>query len=71
MALLFLDTVYGRVALAAIAVGLIIMICIHARLGFVRLLGLGHSPLDPDAALDDLRVADRPRGAGCSRGWSA
>ena len=41
-ALFFLDTVYGQVALAAMVVGVVVMTVIHLRLGFVRLLGLGH-----------------------------
>lgn len=41
-ALLFLDTWYGRVALAAIIAAVVVMIVIHAKLGFVRLLGIGH-----------------------------
>ena len=38
----FLDTRYGQVALAAILIGALAMIAIHVRLGFVRLLGVGH-----------------------------
>ena len=40
--LLFLDTIYGQVALVAVSVGVAIMIGLHQRLGFVRLLGIGH-----------------------------
>lgn len=42
LSLLFLDTIYGQVALAAIVAAIIVMVVIHARLGFVRLLGIGH-----------------------------
>ena len=38
----FLDTVYGQVAFAAMCIGVVIMVSIHYRLGFVRLLGIGH-----------------------------
>ena len=38
----FLDTRYGQIALAAILFGVMTMIAIHTRLGFVRLLGVGH-----------------------------
>ena len=38
----FLDTRYGQVALAAALIGASAMIALHLRLGFVRLLGVGH-----------------------------
>ena len=38
----FLDTIYGQAALAAVVFGVLVMITIHMRLGFVRLLGIGH-----------------------------
>ena len=38
----FLDTRYGQIALAAILIGALTMTAIHTRLGFVRLLGIGH-----------------------------
>lgn len=38
----FIDTIYGQVVLIAVSVGLLVMAGIHARLGFVRLLGIGH-----------------------------
>ena len=38
----FLDTRYGQVVLAAVMIGALAMIAIHMRLGFVRLLGVGH-----------------------------
>ena len=40
--LLFLDTHYGQAALVAVTVGVVIMTIIHMRVGFVRLLGIGH-----------------------------
>ena len=40
--LFFLDTIYGQVALAAVAVGIVIMVAIQMKRGFVRLLGVGH-----------------------------
>ncbi len=40
--LIFIDTVYGQLNLLAILAGITVMIIIHARLGFVRLLGIGH-----------------------------
>ena len=42
VALLFLHTIYGKVALVAICAALGVMVVIHAKLGFVRLLGIGH-----------------------------
>ncbi|MEX0350781.1 MAG: hypothetical protein AB3N15_15270 [Paracoccaceae bacterium] len=41
-ALFFLGTYYGRVALLAALAGVAVMIVIYSRLGFVRLLGIGH-----------------------------
>lgn len=41
-ALFFLDTSYGKVALLAALMGIAVMIVIYTRLGFVRLLGIGH-----------------------------
>ena len=41
-AVFFLDTLQGRVALVAMLAGALIMAAIHHRLGFVRLLGIGH-----------------------------
>ena len=38
----FLDTRYGQVVLSATLIGALAMIAIHMRLGFVRLLGIGH-----------------------------
>ena len=38
----FLDTRFGQAALASIAVAVVTMLFIHARHGFVRLLGIGH-----------------------------
>ncbi len=41
-ALFFLDTCYGLAVLGAALAGVAVMAVIHARLGFVRLLGIGH-----------------------------
>lgn len=41
-ALAFIDTIHGRIALAAAAAGIVVMAAIYTRLGFVRLLGVGH-----------------------------
>ena len=41
-AVFFLDTLYGQAALAAIVFGVVVMVAIHMRCGFVRLLGIGH-----------------------------
>jgi hypothetical protein len=41
-ALFFLDTFYGRVALLVALAGIAVMMVIYTRLGFVRLLGIGH-----------------------------
>ena len=38
----FLDTLYGQVAFAVMWVGVVIMVWIYSKLGFVRLLGIGH-----------------------------
>ncbi|MGI9378459.1 MAG: hypothetical protein ACR2OW_02325 [Methyloligellaceae bacterium] len=40
--LFFLDTQYGQINLLAVLAGMIVMVVIYARLGFVRLLGIGH-----------------------------
>lgn len=40
--MLFLDTIYGQAALAAVSAGAVLMTLIHARAGFVRLMGIGH-----------------------------
>ncbi len=40
--LLFLDSIYGQLNLAAVCLGVSVMIAIYFRLGFVRLLGIGH-----------------------------
>ena len=40
--LYFIDTAEARVVFAALMVGMIIMTIIYLRLGFVRMLGLGH-----------------------------
>ena len=42
MPLFFLDTLEARIVLAAIIASAILMTALHARFGFVRLLGLGH-----------------------------
>lgn len=42
LALCFIESVYAQVALVAVGVGILIMSLIYARLGFVRLLGIGH-----------------------------
>ena len=39
---LFLHTFYGQAALAAMCAAIVTMAVIYARLGFVRLLGIGH-----------------------------
>lgn len=41
-ALAFIDTIYGQVALAAMIAAMIVIALVHAKLGFVRLLGIGH-----------------------------
>lgn len=41
-ALAFLDTIYGWMALVSALIGILVMIVIYFRLGFVRLLGIGH-----------------------------
>lgn len=40
--LLFLGTIYGQLTVAAAAAAIAVMAVIYARLGFVRLLGIGH-----------------------------
>ena len=64
-AVFFLDTQYGQVVLATALLGALAMVMIYLRLGFVRLLGIGHilwipmliwigtdlSKLEPDALL--------------------
>ena len=40
--LFFLDTYYGCVNLVAVCAGISVMILIYLRMGFVRLLGIGH-----------------------------
>lgn len=42
VAIVFTQTLYAQVALVSVGVGVFIMACIHAKLGFVRLLGIGH-----------------------------
>ena len=42
-ALFFLNTPYGLAVLGAAFAGIAVMAVIHARLGFVRLLGIGHA----------------------------
>ena len=41
-ALLFIHTSYGQIALVAVCAAVLAMSIIYARLGFVRLLGVGH-----------------------------
>jgi len=40
--LFFLDTVYGQMNLAAVGIGIALMAAIYLKMGFVRLLGIGH-----------------------------
>lgn len=41
-ALFFLPSVYAQVALLTVGVGIVVMAVIYSKLGFVRLLGIGH-----------------------------
>lgn len=41
-ALLFINTPYGQANLFALGAAILVMSILHARLGFVRLLGVGH-----------------------------
>ena len=41
-AVVFIDTIYGQIALAAVLAAVAVIILLHAKLGFVRLLGVGH-----------------------------
>ncbi len=41
-ALLFLDTYYAWVNVVASGAGIVVMIVIYTKMGFVRLLGIGH-----------------------------
>ncbi|MEQ8211807.1 MAG: hypothetical protein RH917_18565 [Lacipirellulaceae bacterium] len=41
-ALLFINTSYGQANLVALGAAILVMSILHARLGFVRLLGIGH-----------------------------
>ena len=43
LALCFIDTIYAQVALAAVGLGVVVMALIYQRIGFVRLLGIGHA----------------------------
>lgn len=55
VAIAFVHTIYGQVALISVGVGIIVMAWIQARLGFVRLLGIGHFlwiPMLPWLALE-------------------
>ena len=38
----FFGTIEGKLVLAAVVAGVVVQTVIHARLGFVRLLGIGH-----------------------------
>ena len=40
--LVFLDTIYGQLNLAAVVAAIAVIVLIHAKHGFVRLLGIGH-----------------------------
>ena len=40
--LLFIQTVHGQMAFAAVFIGIVTMTIIYLRYGFVRLLGIGH-----------------------------
>jgi hypothetical protein len=42
LCLAFINTIYGQAALAAALAAMGVMVAIHRRFGFVRLLGLGH-----------------------------
>lgn len=42
MALAFVTSPHGQIALVAVLAGIAVMAVIHRRLGFVRLLGIGH-----------------------------
>ena len=39
---IFIDTIYGQVVFTVMCIGLAIIVSIHCKLGFVRLLGIGH-----------------------------
>ena len=54
--LVFLDTVEGRMVLAAFVAGFFLQIAIYESLGFVRLLGLGHALWLPMVAWLALRL---------------
>lgn len=43
LAIVFAHTLYAQVVLVSVGVGVLTMACIHAKLGFVRLLGIGHA----------------------------
>lgn len=58
VSLLFITTWYGQVCLAAAAAAVIVMAVIHARLGFVRLLGVGHLFWIPMLILFTLNLPD-------------
>jgi hypothetical protein len=40
--LAFVHTIYGQANLAAVLAAIAVMVVIHARFGYVRLLGVGH-----------------------------
>lgn len=41
-ALIFINTIYGQVVFVAAMAGLVIMVALYMKHGFVRLLGVGH-----------------------------
>ena len=57
--LLFLHTHYGLANLLAVLAGIIIMALIYGRLGFVRLLGIGHISWVPMLAWFLLDLPDK------------
>ncbi len=63
----YLETIEARVVLAAVAVGMVIQFTIIARLGFVRLLGLGHILWLPMLPWLALRLADHGLHGGFGR----
>lgn len=61
--LVYLATLEGRVVLGTFVLAALLLTAIHARLGFVRLMGLGHFVWLPMIVWLAQRLGDAPAGS--------
>ncbi len=67
--LFFLGTIEGKLVLGLMMISATAMVALHTRLGYTRLLGVGHAPWIPMVAFLVLRLGAEPAASTAQGAW--